>query len=242
MDMRLLYKMLSVIIPTLFANLATTGCALLLVRKGPTRRLKILTFTVGLMSLAQTASFFHSQGFFATGVTGISHLHQILAAGLSLVAIIVLTREIYDRTLMDRRLRLIEHEVPAPAVEAAKADAGDGSELHQESVRATTDLLMMLNAVSSDESAKPSAPAKANHEMGECPRCQQVAREMAAAWLELHLYLDNKESDVDQVNKARERVSRVMQSKRQHELRSGHDLLVLSLPKEHLNGTFQMAG
>lgn len=235
--------MLSVMIPTLIANLATTGCALLMVRKGPTRRLKILTFTVGLMSLAQTASFFHSQGLYAAGVVAISYANQILAAGLSLVAIIVLTREIYDRAQMDRKLRLVEFDSPAPAVETGSPNAAETSaeqiELHQTSVRATTDLLMMLTAVSSDDSAAPAA-AKAGSQIEGCPRCQQIAREMAAAWLEVHLYLENKE--LDRLNNARLRVSRALQTKRQHELRSGHELPLQKPSKEGVNGTYQLAG
>lgn len=219
--------MLSVILPTVIANLATTGCALLMVRKGPTRRLKILTFTVGLMSLAQTASF----------LTGIPAAYQVLAASLSVVALFVLAREIHDRVKMDRKLRLTETELPVPTVRTKAARAQ--SELHGASVQATTDLLLMLNAVSAEEASE--APAPSAH-IEECLHCQHIAREMASAWLELHVYMENKEADPDRLHAARLKVSRAMQTQRQHELRSCH---VLPLPVQELNeiaNAFEMAG
>jgi hypothetical protein len=186
------------------------------------------------MSLAQTASFFHSQGFFTEGVSGISQAHQVFASALSVIAILMLAREIFDRVSMDRKLKLAE-EVPE-----AGAREKDQTELHHVSVNATTDILMMLNAVSADDI--PAQTSHVSEHIEECVRCQQIAREMAAAWLEVHLYLENKESGPDRLQSARLRVSRIVQMKRQHELLSGHELPLMKSAKGDANGTLQCAG
>jgi hypothetical protein len=64
------------------------------------------------MSLAQTASQLDAQGMWQVATVYGTTLHQLLIAALSLCAIYLLGHEIYDRNSTDRRLRLIEHEVP----------------------------------------------------------------------------------------------------------------------------------
>lgn len=107
------------ILSTVAANLATTGCALLLLRRGPSSRLRLLTLTVGLMSLAQTAACLHSNAIWAGGSTYVSQAHEPLVACLSLLSIYLLGVEIWDRNLTDRKLRLLEHDLPTtPVVES----------------------------------------------------------------------------------------------------------------------------
>lgn len=107
------------ILSTIAANLATTCCALLLLRRGPSRRLRLLILTVGLLSLAQTAACLHSQGVWAGGSAYVVEAHQSLVACLSLLAIYLLGSEIYDRNLTDRKLRLLEHDqLPASKAES----------------------------------------------------------------------------------------------------------------------------
>jgi hypothetical protein len=65
------------------------------------------------MSLAQSATQLHHQGFWQSSAAYMT-LHQLLVAALSLAAILLLGGEIYDRNSTDRRLRLMEHEVPTP--------------------------------------------------------------------------------------------------------------------------------
>jgi hypothetical protein len=258
--------MLSVIIPTIIANLATTGCALLLVRRGPTRRLKTLTLTVGLMSLAQTAGCLHAQGLLMGTAPYLAQVHQLLAAGLSLIAIFLLAREVFDRGLMDRKLRLAEHEIPitavkvvretlepaapqikvmkpvfaeqAPDARRAKDPVADTPEvpasrgdLHKASMRATTDLLLMLNAVSVNPSAQPDVNVAA--EMEECPQCREIARDMASAWLELHLRMEIKGShrNTPGIQDAGRRVMQILHKKQLHESQSRHELPLLTEPR-----------
>lgn len=100
----------SSVMPMVIANLTATGCALLLTRRGPSPRLRLLTLTVGMMSLAQTTSFLYAQGVWTGGQLYMQHVHHELMAGFSLLAIYLLGKEILDRNLTDKRLRLAEHE------------------------------------------------------------------------------------------------------------------------------------
>ena len=102
--------MVSLIITAIMANLAATGCALLLLRRGATRRLRLLTLAVGLMSLSQTASLVHAKGMWLDADVETTQLHQMLSGCLSLLAIYLLGREMYERAIMERKLRLTEHE------------------------------------------------------------------------------------------------------------------------------------
>jgi hypothetical protein len=111
------------ILPTIIANLTTTGCAILLLRRGPSRRLRLLTLAVGLMSLSQTVAWVYSHSFGTdTPALGLQ-VHQALVACLSLLAIYLLGSEIYDRNYTDRKLRLLEHDtaIVQPTVQANAA-------------------------------------------------------------------------------------------------------------------------
>lgn len=109
----------SAIFPMVAANLITTGCALLLVRRGPSPRLRLLTLSVGLLALSQNAHFLYSQGIWSGGDLYFRQLHHSLVAGLSLLAIYLLGSEIHDRNLTDRKLRLAEHEIPHAGAQPA---------------------------------------------------------------------------------------------------------------------------
>ncbi|MBV6430321.1 MAG: hypothetical protein IANPNBLG_00430 [Bryobacteraceae bacterium] len=99
---------------TILANLLATGCALLLVHRGPSRRLKLLAFTVGLMSLSQTAALLHTVGIWSVPAVGVARLHELLVAGLALQAIYLLGQEVYEQNYKDRKLRLIEFDFMRP--------------------------------------------------------------------------------------------------------------------------------
>jgi len=94
---------------TILANLLVTGAALLMLRRGPTRRLKMLTLAVGLMSLAQTAAYMHLQNVWKVDSTVVIIIHQWLVIGLCVSALYLLGAEIYERSSRERTLRLMEH-------------------------------------------------------------------------------------------------------------------------------------
>jgi hypothetical protein len=96
---------------TIIANLLATGCALLLMRKGPTRRLRLLVLTVGLTSLAQTALCLHGSGIAGLSTLPMLPIHQVIVAGLSLFAVYLLGLEVRERNVSERRMRLVEHEL-----------------------------------------------------------------------------------------------------------------------------------
>ena|SRR5260370_1248484 len=66
---------------TALAHFLTTGCALMLMRRGPNRRLRLLTVTVGLMSLSQTIMLLQSGGLWQAASVYIGGLHQALIGG-----------------------------------------------------------------------------------------------------------------------------------------------------------------
>ncbi|MCC6390341.1 MAG: hypothetical protein IT167_07045 [Bryobacterales bacterium] len=99
---------------TILANLLATGCALLLVHRGPSRRLKLLAFTVGLMSLSQTAALLHSVGIWSPPAAHVAQLHELLVAALALQAIYLLGQEVYEQNYKDRKLRLLEFDFMRP--------------------------------------------------------------------------------------------------------------------------------
>lgn len=108
---------------TLLANLLVTGCALLLVRRGPTRRLKLLTLVVGLASFSQTAANLHRYGYWNPGPRT-AEIHELLVAALALCAIYLLGQEIYDRNLTDKRLRLAEFDLARPEPPKPESEVG----------------------------------------------------------------------------------------------------------------------
>ena len=144
------------ILTTILANLLSTGCAVLLVRRGPTPRLRLLTLVVGLASLSQTAAFLHAQGIWHSG-TSVAQMHQLLVGALSLCALHLLSLEIRDRNLTDRKLRLTEYElevmqsraVSAPAILRPTAPP---------SQQMTIDLLNLFTAVNEGRGAAVIAP------------------------------------------------------------------------------------
>src|ERR1700674_3925262 len=90
---------------TVLAHFLTTACALMLVRRGPNRRLRLLTVSVGLMSLSQTIMLLQAAGFWQASSIYAAGLHGPLIGALSLLSIHLLAKEIYDRRHTDRRLR-----------------------------------------------------------------------------------------------------------------------------------------
>jgi len=104
----------TMVFPTILANLLATGCALLLVKRGPNRRLKLLSLTVGLISLTQTAALLHSGQTCNSGSTPVVFGHQVLTGVMALVAIGLLGLEIFDRNRTERRLRLAEYVAMPP--------------------------------------------------------------------------------------------------------------------------------
>ena len=119
------------ILTTVIANLLATGSALLLMRRGPTPRLRLLVLTVGLMSLAQTASYIQAHGAWTPFSGVLADFDHLTVGALSLLAIYLLGQEIYDRRGTDRRLRLAEHALPVPQVEHM-------AQVHTESSRSAT--------------------------------------------------------------------------------------------------------
>ncbi len=97
---------------TVLANSLVIGCSLLLMRRGPTRRLRQFTLAVGVMSLAQAIANLHLEGIWlAYDPVEVVGIQQKVTAAFLLLLIYLLGREIYDRKYTDSRLRLVEHEV-----------------------------------------------------------------------------------------------------------------------------------
>ncbi len=103
------------IFSTIAANLATTGCGLLLIQRGPSRRLRLLTLSVGLMSLTQTAAClqFYSPGSLSDSSALFPQGHQSLVACLSMLCIYLLGTEIWNRNFANRSRPSLEHAFSA---------------------------------------------------------------------------------------------------------------------------------
>lgn len=108
----------SLLFPMVIANMTATGCSLLLLRRGPSRRLRLLTLDVGLMTLAQNSYVLFANGIWTGGSFYTQHLHHLLVTALSLLAIYILRMEACDRNYTDRKLRLLEHELAQQAQQA----------------------------------------------------------------------------------------------------------------------------
>jgi len=93
------------------ANLAAAGCAILLMRKSPTRRLRLLVLVVGLLSLGQTVLGLQATGVINLRIFSALPLHVVIMAGLSLHSVYLLALEVRERSLSERRMRLVEHEL-----------------------------------------------------------------------------------------------------------------------------------
>lgn len=146
----------------ILANLLATGCAILLVRRGPSPRLRQLTLVVGIVSLSQTAALLHAQGIWYLAPQ-LTTIHQLLAAAFSLCALHLLRREIADRNLTDRRLRLAEYEavqlnqridLPAPKMEIPAPPPAPASPAPD----MTADLLNLWTAVMAAQPTPATVP------------------------------------------------------------------------------------
>ncbi|MBL8218065.1 MAG: hypothetical protein JNL62_02490 [Bryobacterales bacterium] len=224
-------QMYSVILPTIIASLCATGCSLLLVRRGPSRRLRYLTLTVGLMSFAQTANLLHMQGLWAGGSLYVVHVHQSLVAGLSLLALYLLSVEVYDRNYTDRRLRLTEHELlgfrTIQAAGARKASAVERTPnarpaallpapvMAQDPGPQPFGLLALAANLGSSRGLSP-APSE-----GHCETCLSIIHELAAGWQAFYAARVERRPE----NAARDRLARAMRSRLHHEAASGHDIM-----------------
>src|SRR6185295_7772075 len=93
-------------------NLLATGSSIVLLRNGPTRRLRLLSLTVGIMSMSQLSSFLYATGYWKAIGFPAASAHQMIVGLMSLYAVYLILQEIRDRNVTDRRLRLVEYEVP----------------------------------------------------------------------------------------------------------------------------------
>jgi len=224
-------QMYSVILPTIIASLCATGCSLLLVRRGPSRRLRYLTLTVGLMSFAQTANLLHMQGLWAGGSLYVVHVHQSLVAGLSLLALYLLSVEVYDRNYTDRRLRLTEHELLSFRTVQA-ADARTAPTAERRPIARPVALLPapvvarnpgpqpfgLLALAANIGSSRGLSPARSE---GHCETCLATIHELAAGWQAFYAARVEGRSETA----ARDRLARAMRSRLHHEAASGHDIM-----------------
>ncbi len=106
---------------TILTSLLVTGSAVLLTKRGPNRRLKLLALTVALMSLTQILVLLlatrHSR-------SRIIDAYQLLVATLSLAAVYLLGLEIRDRRRADRQLRLLEQDLPYASMRTLSSNIG----------------------------------------------------------------------------------------------------------------------
>lgn len=230
--------------PMVIANLVATACALLLVRRGPSPRLRLLTLTVGLMSLAQTTSFLHAQGIWTGGKLYMDSIHHVLVAALSLLAIYLLGSEIYDRNLTDRRLRLAEHETlapnPAPPIQR-KSDGG----VHEAPAIAEHTVaenmvkehapvgVLRVNGRTAPLAVTPVEPVrrKAMHDStacsADCKECLAIVKRIANAWSSLYEELHAKAEGRNGVHMETSKYELVssLRARLEHSTRSGHSVL-----------------
>ncbi len=230
--------------PMVIANLIATACALLLVRRGPSPRLRLLTLTVGLMSLAQTTSFLHAQGIWTGGKLYMDSIHHVLVAALSLLAIYLLGTEIYDRNLTDRRLRLAEHEtlapIPAAPVEKKAANHVDrlpvpkptGAHASEEIAHAPVGVLRANGrtaplVATGVEPVRGRAMHASTACTAECEECLAIVKRIANAWAglseELHAKAEGRNGVPMETSKY-ELVSS-LRARLEHSTRSGHSVL-----------------
>ena len=194
----------SMILPTIIASLCATGCSLLLVRRGPSRRLRYLTLTVGLMSFSQTANLLHIQGVWTGGSSYVVNVHQSLVAGLSLLAMYLLAAEVYDRNLTDRRLRLAEHELLMAGGRREKAEPAG--------------LLSLVQHVGTSKGLSVAATVNC------CGECLGIMKEIAASWQGLY-FVKAGDAGREQEDLARERLAQALRARLDHEISCGHDVV-----------------
>lgn len=218
--------MYSVILPTIIASLCATGCSLLLVRRGPSPRLRYLTLTVGLMSFAQTANLLHMQGVWTGGSLYVVHVHQSLVAGLSLLAMYLLAVEVYDRNFTDRRLRLAEHELltmsvkqTTTAVQPWKAP-GQGVSV-QVQAQAPVAAPQPFDLIALAAHVGFSRGLCMEPEPERCEICLHTIHELGSSWQELYVARIERRAE----GPALERLARVQRMRLQHETASGHAII-----------------
>lgn len=219
-------QMYSVILPTIIASLCATGCSLLLVRRGPSPRLRYLTLTVGLMSFAQTANLLHIQGVWTGGSLYVVHVHQSLVAGLSLLAMYLLAVEVYDRNFTDRRLRLAEHELltmsakqTTTAVQPWAAPAQGVSVPVQAQAPVAAPQPFDLIALAAHVGFSRGLYMEPEPER--CEICLHTIHELGSSWQELYVARIERRSE----GPALERLARVQRMRLQHETASGHAII-----------------
>jgi hypothetical protein len=229
----------SAVAPMVIANLIATACALMLVRRGPSPRLRLLTLTVGLMSLAQTTHFLHTQGIWTGGRLYMESIHHMLVAALSLLAIYLLGTEIYDRNLTDRRLRLAEHEMltPNPAPPVQRKSNGEVKEApakaektvkEQESVGE-----LRVNGRTAPLVVTPVEPVRRNamHDStvcaADCEECLAIVKRIANAWSSLYEELHAKAEGRNGVPSETSKYELVssLRARLEHSMRSGHSVI-----------------
>ncbi len=106
---------------TILASLLVTGSALLLIKRGANRRLKLLALTVGLMSLTQIVVLLQATRHSRSRIV---EAYQLLVATLSLTAVYLLGLEIRDRRRADRQLRLLEQDLPYASMRTLSSNIG----------------------------------------------------------------------------------------------------------------------
>ena len=106
---------------TILASLLVTGSALLLIKRGANRRLKLLALTVGLMSLTQIVVLLQATRHSRSRIV---EAYQLLVASLSLTAVYLLGLEIRDRRRADRQLRLLEQDLPYASMRTLSSNIG----------------------------------------------------------------------------------------------------------------------
>jgi hypothetical protein len=207
-------RMYSVILPAIIASLCATGCSLLLVRRGPSPRLRYLTLTVGLMSFAQTANLLHIQGVWTGGSLYVVHVHQSLVAGLSLLAMYLLGVEIYDRNFTDRRLRLAEHEL-------LMANGMQSTEVQPFQPPQQAEEPQPFGLIALAGHVGFSRGLAMETTLVRCEACLNSVYELAASWQELYAARVERRAE----DAALERLVKAQRTRLQHESASGHAVI-----------------
>ena len=99
----------------LVAYLLTAVCAIQMLRRPASTRVRFLTCVVGLLPLCHSVLLLRDHGVAAVTVIGsAAELVELFVSALCLTAIHLLNKENRDRNVTDARLRLVEAAVPPP--------------------------------------------------------------------------------------------------------------------------------
>lgn len=200
---------------TVIAGLCATGSSLLVLRHGPSRRLRLMVLTSGLVSLSQTATLLHILGIWGSGETYAIYLHQLLVAMLSMMSIYLLATESRDRKAADVRLRLAEHELMH-----AKPAMADMTAATQSSV----DCVSLLKEVRRADGRSREV----------CAHCVEAAQEIAEAWNKITDALAHHGGPTDtgtELGRAKLELAAALRKRWLHESEASHDVLD---PREQL--------